>query len=98
MGEEAKHMIAAPGNIVALRPLKDASSLILTTQTMINYFINMASPRRPMFRPVVIICIPSGVTAEKRAVLDGAGGPRGLSGGGADGCAAAPSVEEPTAA
>ncbi|HHW73853.1 MAG TPA: rod shape-determining protein [Firmicutes bacterium] len=76
VGEEAKHMIGrTPGNIVALRPLKDGVIADFDyTQTMINYFINMASPRRPMFRPVVIICIPSGVTeVEKRAVLDATG-------------------------
>lgn len=61
-----------PGNIVAIRPMKDGVIADFdVTQTMINYFINLASPRRSMFRPVVIICIPSGVTeVEKRAVLD----------------------------
>lgn len=76
VGEEAKHMIGrTPGNIVAIRPLKDGVIADFDyTQTMINHFISIASPRRPMFRPVVIICIPSGVTeVEKRAVLDATG-------------------------
>ena len=76
VGEEAKHMIGrTPGNIVAIRPLKDGVIADFDyTQTMINHFIGIASPRRPMFRPVVIICIPSGVTeVEKRAVLDATG-------------------------
>ena len=73
VGEEAKHMIGrTPGNIVAIRPMKDGVIADFdSTQAMINHFINLANPRRPMFRPVVIICIPTGVTeVEKRAVLD----------------------------
>ncbi|HPU01438.1 MAG: rod shape-determining protein [Firmicutes bacterium] len=73
VGTEAKEMIGrTPGNIIAIRPMKDGVIADFdVTQAMINYFINQACPRRPMFRPVVIICIPSGVTeVEKRAVLD----------------------------
>ena len=76
VGDEAKHMIGrTPGNIVAIRPLKDGVIADFDyTQTMINHFISIANPRRPIFRPVVIICIPSGVTeVEKRAVLDATG-------------------------
>src|SRR5690554_7793141 len=52
VGAEAKHMIGrTPGNIIAIRPMKDGVIADFdVTQTMINHFINLASPRRPMFR------------------------------------------------
>lgn len=75
VGEEAKRMVGkTPGNIVAIRPLKDGViSDFDTTEQMIRYFINrahaQASFRIP--RPRVVIGIPSGVTeVEKRAVHD----------------------------
>jgi rod shape-determining protein MreB len=75
VGLEAKQMLGrTPGNIVAIRPMKDGVIADFDiTQTMLKYFIQKASPRRGPFRPVVVIGIPSGVTGvEKRAVQDAA--------------------------
>ncbi len=73
VGSEAKRMIGrTPGNIVAIRPMKDGVIADFdVTQAMLRHFINKAHPKRAAFRPQVIICVPSGVTeVEKRAVLD----------------------------
>ncbi|HHX86798.1 MAG TPA: rod shape-determining protein, partial [Firmicutes bacterium] len=73
VGEEAKRMIGrTPGNIVAMRPMKDGVIADFdVTQAMLRHFINKVIPNRSLFRPQVIICVPSGVTeVEKRAVLD----------------------------
>jgi len=75
VGLEAKQMLGrTPGNIVAIRPMKDGVIADFdTTQTMLKYFINKASSRRAPFRPRIIISIPSGVTGvERRAVQDAA--------------------------
>ncbi|SDW26074.1 rod shape-determining protein MreB [Marininema mesophilum] len=73
VGEEAKRMIGrTPGNIVAIRPMKDGVIADYnTTATMLEYFIKKAQTQRVYFprRPNVMVCVPSGVTAvEKRAV------------------------------
>lgn len=73
VGEEAKRMIGrTPGNIRAIRPMKDGVIADFdTTATMIKYFIGKAQKRRPFLsrRPNVMVCVPSGVTAvEQRAV------------------------------
>lgn len=73
VGSEAKRMIGrTPGNIVAIRPMKDGVIADFDiTQAMLRHFINKAYPNRSLFRPQVIVCVPSGVTeVEKRAVLD----------------------------
>lgn len=76
VGAEAKMMIGrTPGNIIAIRPMKDGVIADFdTTQKMLTYFINKAVPRRaPLARPRVVICVPSGVTGvEQRAVQDAA--------------------------
>lgn len=75
VGLEAKQMLGrTPGNIVAIRPMKDGVIADFdTTQTMLKYFIQKAVTRRGPFRPRVIIGIPSGVTGvERRAVQDAA--------------------------
>ncbi|HHW54792.1 MAG: rod shape-determining protein [bacterium] len=72
VGEEAKRMIGrTPGNIVAIRPMKDGVIADFdVTQAMLRYFISKAG-RRSLIKPRVIVSIPSGVTeVEKRAVLD----------------------------
>jgi rod shape-determining protein MreB len=63
-----------PGNIIAVRPLKDGVIADYdVTETMLKYFIERVSPKPRFFRPQVIICVPSGVTSvEKRAVLEAA--------------------------
>ncbi len=73
VGEEAKKMIGrTPGNIVAIRPMKDGVIADFdVTQTMLRHFIAKAYRRRAVFLPQVVVCVPSGVTeVEKRAVLD----------------------------
>lgn len=75
VGEEAKKMIGrTPGNIVAIRPLKDGVIADFdVTQSMLKYFIRKAYSRRSFIQPRVIICVPSGVTeVEKRAVEEAA--------------------------
>ncbi|TVY04055.1 rod shape-determining protein [Cohnella terricola] len=75
VGSDAKKMIGrTPGNIVAIRPMKDGVIADFeTTATMIKYFIRLAQKPRAMFprHPDVMVCVPSGITAvEKRAVED----------------------------
>ncbi|MEW6458239.1 MAG: rod shape-determining protein [Bacillota bacterium] len=76
VGEEAKQMIGrTPGNIVAIRPMKDGVIADFdTTESMIKYFINKALRGRTfLVRPRVVIGVPSGVTAvEERAVREAA--------------------------
>lgn len=75
VGEEAKKMIGrTPGNIVAIRPLKDGVIADFDiTQNMLKYFINKATKKKSIFPPRVVICVPSGVTeVEKRAVEEAA--------------------------
>lgn len=75
VGEEARQMIGrTPGNIVAIRPLKDGViSNYDITEKMLNYFIKKACGKRRMTAPRVVICIPSEATeVEKRAVKDAA--------------------------
>ncbi|GAA4705110.1 rod shape-determining protein [Brevibacillus fulvus] len=75
VGNAAKSMIGrTPGNIVAVRPMKDGVIADFdTTATMMRYFIRQAQKNQGMFsrRPSVMVCVPSGITAvEKRAVED----------------------------
>lgn len=73
VGHEAKDMLGrTPGNIVALRPLRDGVIANYTiTEAMLSYFIDKACGRSRFFKPEVMVCIPSGVTqVERRAVLD----------------------------
>lgn len=75
VGNPAKNMIGrTPGNIVAVRPMKDGVIADFeTTATMMKYFINEAQKKRSIFarKPNVMVCVPSGITAvEKRAVED----------------------------
>ncbi|MBB6674240.1 rod shape-determining protein [Cohnella nanjingensis] len=77
VGEAAKKMIGrTPGNIRAIRPMKDGVIADFeTTATMIKYFLNRAQKQRsfPPRHPNVMVCVPSGITAvEKRAVEDAA--------------------------
>ncbi|TJX14780.1 rod shape-determining protein [Tissierella creatinini] len=75
VGEDAKKMIGrTPGNIVAIRPLKDGVIADFdVTQNMLKYFIKKAMQSKSLFQPRVVICVPSGVTeVEKRAVEEAA--------------------------
>src|SRR6202012_5460074 len=73
VGPEAKRMIGrTPGNIVAIRPLKDGVIADFeTTERMLRYFIQKVHRRRRTARPRLVICVPSGITGvEQRAVKD----------------------------
>lgn len=75
VGDKAKEMVGrTPGNIVAMRPMKDgAIADFEITRAMLNHFITTAQKRRGLFKPRVVVSVPSGVTeVEKRAVLDAA--------------------------
>lgn len=75
IGEEARKMIGrTPGNIVAVRPLRDGViSDYDITEKMLKEFIQKAARKRNIVAPKVIICIPSQATeVERRAVLDAA--------------------------
>lgn len=74
VGEEARRMLGrTPGNIVAIRPLKDGViSDYTVTERMLKYFINKVCGKF-IFSPSIMVCIPSGVTeVEKKAVVDAA--------------------------
>ncbi|HHY59333.1 MAG TPA: rod shape-determining protein [Clostridia bacterium] len=75
VGEEARRMLGrTPGNIVALRPMREGVIADYdTTEKMLRHFIEKACGRRLFFKPRVMICIPSGVTGvEERAVREAA--------------------------
>ena len=70
VGLDAKQMIGrTPGNITAIRPLKDGVIAdFKTTKGMLKYFIKKATGNNPLTKPRVVICVPSGVT-ELKSVL-----------------------------
>ena len=73
VGTEAKRMIGrTPGNIVAIRPMKDGVIADFdTTERMLRYFIHKVHRRRHFAKPRIVICVPSGITGvEQRAVKD----------------------------
>ncbi len=75
VGKEAKEMLGrTPGDIVAIRPLKDGVIADFEiTAAMIRYFVEKAHNRRTMVKPRVIVCVPYGIThVEKRAVKEAA--------------------------
>ena len=75
VGAEAKKMIGrTPGNIVAIRPMKDGVIADFEiTEAMLSYFIKKVHNKRGFHRPRVVICVPSGITSvERRAVRDSA--------------------------
>ena len=75
VGEEAKKMLGrTPGNIHAIRPLRDGVIADFeVAEEMIKYFIRKVHNRRSFASPLVIICVPSGSTAvERRAIQESA--------------------------
>ena len=73
IGEEARLMLGrTPGNIVAIRPLRQGViSDYTVTEKMLNYFIRKAIGRKTFRKPRISVCVPSGVTeVEKKAVED----------------------------
>ena len=75
VGHEAKEMVGrTPGNIVAIRPMKDGVIAdFKVTERMLNYFIQKAHGRKMLVHPRIVIGVPSEITqVEKRAVIDSA--------------------------
>ncbi len=75
VGKEAKMMVGkTPGNIVAIRPMKDGVIADFeVTEAMLRYFIREVHNRRTLVRPRIVISVPSGITqVEKRAVRESA--------------------------
>ena len=73
VGNEAKRMVGrTPANVVAVRPMKDGVIADFdVTEKMLRYFMNRATRRNGLFKPRVVVGIPSGVTeVEKRAIID----------------------------
>jgi rod shape-determining protein MreB len=72
-GEEARQMLGrTPQSIVAMQPIRDGVIADYTvTEQMLREFIHKVVGKRFLFRPRIIVCVPSGVTSvERRAVLD----------------------------
>ncbi len=75
VGDDAKRMLGrTPGNIIAIRPLKDGVIADFeTTEAMLSYFIRKVHNRRSRPKPRVVVAVPSGITeVEKRAVKESA--------------------------
>jgi rod shape-determining protein MreB len=75
VGKEAKKMLGrTPGNIVAIRPMKDGVIADFEiTESMLRYFIAQVHKGRTLVRPRIIVSVPSGITeVEKRAVRESA--------------------------
>lgn len=73
IGEEARLMLGrTPGNIVAVRPLRQGViSDYTVTEKMLKYFIQKAVGKQRFRKPRISVCVPSGVTeVEKKAVED----------------------------
>ena len=73
IGEEARLMLGrTPGNIVAVRPLRQGViSDYTVTEKMLKYFIQKAMGKKTFRKPRIAVCVPSGVTeVEKKAVED----------------------------
>ncbi|GAB4422685.1 MAG TPA: rod shape-determining protein [Turneriella sp.] len=75
VGQEAKRMLGrTPGEIVAIRPMKDGVIADFeTVEKMIRYFINKVHNRATLVKPRIVIGVPSGITeVERRAVRESA--------------------------
>ena len=73
IGEEARLMLGrTPGNIVAVRPLRQGViSDFTVTEKMLEHFIRKAVGKKTFRKPKIAVCVPSGVTeVEKKAVED----------------------------
>jgi rod shape-determining protein MreB and related proteins len=73
VGNEAKDMLGrTPGNITASRPMRDGVIAdYRITEEMLRYFIDRAVGRNRIFKPEVMICVPTGASqVERRAVVD----------------------------
>ena len=73
VGNEAKKMIGrTPGNIVAIRPMKDGVIADFdVTEKMLKHFIEKVGAKNSFKSPRIVVCFPSGVTeVEKRAIYE----------------------------
>src|SRR5271168_984590 len=73
VGKEAKEMLGrTPGNIVAIRPMKDGVIAdFKVTEKMLNYFIHKAHGRKVLVHPRIVVGVPNEITqVERRAVID----------------------------
>ncbi|MFW5985699.1 MAG: rod shape-determining protein [Halanaerobiaceae bacterium] len=73
VGSEAREMLGkTPGNIIAVRPLKGGVIAdFKITEKMLKYLLSMVLKRNIFFRPIIMICVPAGITeVEKRAVIE----------------------------
>ena len=75
VGVEAKRMIGrTPGNIVAVRPLKDGVIADFdVTERMLRYFIQKVHRRRHLAKPRVVVAVPSGITGVEQSAVKEAG-------------------------
>ena len=75
VGKEAAEMLGrTPGNIVAIRPMREGVIAdFVVTEGMLHHFITKVCGRQRIFKPDIMICVPSGVTGvERRAVVEAA--------------------------
>jgi len=75
VGIEAKKMIGrTPGNIVAIRPLKDGVIADFdTTREMIKHFIRQVHKRTYLAKPRIVVCVPYGITGVERRAVEESG-------------------------
>ena len=75
VGAQAKRMIGrTPGNIVAIRPLKDGVIADFdVTERMLRYFIQKVHRRRHLARPRLVVAVPSGITGVEQSAVKEAG-------------------------
>ena len=75
VGVQAKRMIGrTPGNIVAIRPLKDGVIADFdVTERMLRYFIQKVHRRRHLARPRLVVAVPSGITGVEQSAVKEAG-------------------------
>ncbi|GER66393.1 MreB-like protein [Weizmannia acidilactici] len=75
VGEEARRMVGrTPGNIVAIRPLKDGVIADFdVTETMLRHFINKLNVKGFLSKPRILICCPTNITSvEQKAIREAA--------------------------
>jgi rod shape-determining protein MreB and related proteins len=75
VGEEARRMVGrTPGNIVAIRPLKDGVIADFdVTETMLKHFINKLNVKGFLSKPRILICCPTNITSvEQKAIREAA--------------------------
>ena len=75
IGDEAKTMLGrTPGNISAIRPLKDGVIAdFIVTEEMIKHFIKKVHKKKAFANPRILICVPTGSTpVERKAIQDSA--------------------------